>query len=590
VLLARRHDLGELALSCDNTNTLLPYIDLVNEILEDAIEPPTPITLHNAIEADLVAGKIKQTVLNELIAKNIPVSANATVYDPDIRNQWFIIDQEHAYKIFKTGSLLQLLPSRQTFLSAAELRANPAYINENTYEKLRSEVFPFTLPFDLWCLQTRTYLEHLGISQPQLFELFQQRKIINGAATLIPNHLQIDCARINISEIERKIILGESVNKQPWDFWGLNERENNILDPGNPADPTKNITGTWIAVLSHAHVMLHRTGLTYTELLQLLDVKYINPTGNVSINTPTSDCDISKFIIQNLTEEILNRIHRFIRLWRKSDCTMWELDMLLPNVHPDLSSIDKRITEEILQDISQINHLRKQFSIDWRILYSFYNNIDHNVYLNHAKEGAPAIQTLYRKLFHNKVVEANTIFPETPNEINGTIADKTPGILAAFRLKENDLNLILEDLNFTPISTLNWDVLSKIYRITVLANILNLTTDSFLKLKKLWVEDSSVVSPRQRDPFATPADTLSFAKLVKKISYSEFSILELNYLLTSHDTNPNIALGNKAIIGIIQSVREELQKIQDATCKKTEETSEDYVRHKLTSARRKERI
>ncbi|MEL7159257.1 MAG: Tc toxin subunit A, partial [Bacteroidota bacterium] len=40
VLLARRPDLGEIELSCENTNTLLPYIDLVNEILEDVVAPP----------------------------------------------------------------------------------------------------------------------------------------------------------------------------------------------------------------------------------------------------------------------------------------------------------------------------------------------------------------------------------------------------------------------------------------------------------------------------------------------------------------------------------------------------------------------
>ena len=34
---ARRPDLQELALSCANTNTTLPYIDIVNEILESYV-------------------------------------------------------------------------------------------------------------------------------------------------------------------------------------------------------------------------------------------------------------------------------------------------------------------------------------------------------------------------------------------------------------------------------------------------------------------------------------------------------------------------------------------------------------------------
>ena len=43
VLLERRPDMGEIELSCENTNTPLPYIDLVNEILEDTVSPPISI-------------------------------------------------------------------------------------------------------------------------------------------------------------------------------------------------------------------------------------------------------------------------------------------------------------------------------------------------------------------------------------------------------------------------------------------------------------------------------------------------------------------------------------------------------------------
>lgn len=41
LLFARRPDINTLQLSCENTNTTLPYIDLVNELLEDAVSPGT---------------------------------------------------------------------------------------------------------------------------------------------------------------------------------------------------------------------------------------------------------------------------------------------------------------------------------------------------------------------------------------------------------------------------------------------------------------------------------------------------------------------------------------------------------------------
>ncbi|HEX7438728.1 MAG TPA: neuraminidase-like domain-containing protein, partial [Caldimonas sp.] len=46
VLLARRADIQYIALGCENTDVTLPYIDIVNELLEGAIAPPaTPATL-----------------------------------------------------------------------------------------------------------------------------------------------------------------------------------------------------------------------------------------------------------------------------------------------------------------------------------------------------------------------------------------------------------------------------------------------------------------------------------------------------------------------------------------------------------------
>lgn len=595
VLLERRPDLGEIELSCENTNTPLPYIDLVNEVLEDAYLRPTPVILDAEIEKDLKAGKkIEQTVLKELTVKGLPISDEAEVYAPDSQKQWAIRDQQHAYKVFKTGTTLHILPTKQTHLSAAELRANPEYTNIDAYKKLAKEIFPLNLPFDLWSLQTRTYLQHLGVSQPRLFELFQQKPA--DKITLSPSDLQIDCAWLGITEQERKIITGTLTGtltgKQPWEFWGLKEDYNDIPNPGNPADSTKNVSGGWKEVLSHVNIMLHRSGLTYKELLQLLEMKYINPTGNIVVDTPgsnTADCDISKFLICNLIEDPLNplnKIHRFIRLWRKLDCAMWEVDLLL-DTSSNPAVIDRQLTDAVLRDISGMSRLRDRFAIDWRTAYSLYHNIDHNLYVDWSSPGAPPVQTLYQRLFGNKLVDAVTTFHESPAFITGTIAGKFSGIIAAFRIKESDLTLILrddlkidvtQDPNTLDLSSIGggdnaktnwWFVLSKIYRITLLAKGLGLTVDAFLRLKRLYGQD----------PFANPAATLAFAKLADKVSNSGFSVPELDYLLAHpYISSSGVALDDKTITSTLKTIREGLQKIDDEIRLKTEETPEAYVK------------
>ena len=37
LLFERRSDLGNILLNCENTNTVIPYLDIVNEVLENAI-------------------------------------------------------------------------------------------------------------------------------------------------------------------------------------------------------------------------------------------------------------------------------------------------------------------------------------------------------------------------------------------------------------------------------------------------------------------------------------------------------------------------------------------------------------------------
>ncbi len=101
-LAGRRPDLQYIKLSCENTNTPLPYVDLVNEILETYVALGRP---------DATAAK-------------------------------------------DTGDS-----------TANELTANPQFTNEDAYLKLKAQVYPLTLPFDRSLEVVRTYLEHLGSSR-----------------------------------------------------------------------------------------------------------------------------------------------------------------------------------------------------------------------------------------------------------------------------------------------------------------------------------------------------------------------------------------------------------------------------------------
>ena len=115
VFKSRRPDLWHLKLNCTNTNTELPYIDLVNEILESYVD----------------YGSIDWRAAN-----NTPTDA-----DPN------------------------------------ELLVNPEYTNASAYAALKSAVYPPSLPFDMPLEVSRSYLNFLGGSRDAVMKTFQRRNI-----------------------------------------------------------------------------------------------------------------------------------------------------------------------------------------------------------------------------------------------------------------------------------------------------------------------------------------------------------------------------------------------------------------------------
>jgi hypothetical protein len=113
-LTTRRPDLTQILLTCKNTNTPLPYIDLVNELLEYAIAPILPVTVNG-----------------------IPT-----------------------------------YPQYQTTNSADELLAYPEHVDTAAYDRLKTATSAFNLPLDLPLEETRLYLDKLGVKRSSLMELY----------------------------------------------------------------------------------------------------------------------------------------------------------------------------------------------------------------------------------------------------------------------------------------------------------------------------------------------------------------------------------------------------------------------------------
>jgi peptidoglycan hydrolase-like protein with peptidoglycan-binding domain len=79
-LLSRRPDLADLHLSCENTNTEMPYVDLVLELLENAVALPSDdIPLAASAITALEQGRVPSAVRNELTKTAIAIGDQLTV-------------------------------------------------------------------------------------------------------------------------------------------------------------------------------------------------------------------------------------------------------------------------------------------------------------------------------------------------------------------------------------------------------------------------------------------------------------------------------------------------------------------------------
>ncbi|MEQ1844079.1 MAG: neuraminidase-like domain-containing protein [Nitrospira sp.] len=110
VLVERRPDLSHIALTCENTHTALPYIDIVNEILEYYV----------------ANGKLEEEAAHD------------------------------------TGEA-----------TTAELLAEPQNVIRGAYDKLREARYPLTLPLDLWIETVRQFCDYFETPLARVLEVFR---------------------------------------------------------------------------------------------------------------------------------------------------------------------------------------------------------------------------------------------------------------------------------------------------------------------------------------------------------------------------------------------------------------------------------
>ncbi len=182
VLDSRRPDIRHLLLNCPNTDTELPYIDLVNELLADKISPPpsASTTLTSAITGS---------------QNSIPVTSDAGFPSPNFyisigsevllvtavggggNTTWTVSRGQqgttpasalNGAAVTLTSTINPLWKQTSADLTAAQLSAAPEYFNQAAYLTLFGASYPQSLPYSAGLDELRTYLQQWNLPLWQL--------------------------------------------------------------------------------------------------------------------------------------------------------------------------------------------------------------------------------------------------------------------------------------------------------------------------------------------------------------------------------------------------------------------------------------
>ncbi len=531
MLARRRPDLLHLPLTCENTNTIIPYIDLANEVMEY-------YTVHDSLTN---------------------------------------------YQGHDTGDA-----------TPEELRAAPQKTNAGAYGKLAAAKYPFTLPYHQPLDVIRTYSDHLGVSRHGVMKAVnptpnattaqaiaaesvrvaqEEHRILaghdfaatadatalhlyygygaanqlNGAAK-VPEFLHRSGLRyVDLVEVVKtqfinpyqdelqtlqKIFAGKALTSTT--FGQLVKIESGTLNPANDLN---------IAAALAAYNVSSGPPVTAADFDLRIKDNLDNIRKVLTLFEPDSKCDLEttrlrtiQSIVSNsadpgISNELWSKLHRFIRLWRKLGWTIHEVDLMLAALgENDITPLTIRKLEHVLELKAVTKLPVNQLAALWGAIETY---------------GA---KSLYRKLFLGTGRQVDDAFkPDGWGQVlqdgNEKLANHRSAIVGAFRLRDVDLEAILKtarvidngqpraiDFDNDPLTLGN---LTTIYRYALLAKATKLRVVDLVTLIDLFGATPFSTWDVQAGAFngTDPAATFAFHELATSVQETGFKASVLEYIL-----------------------------------------------------------
>jgi hypothetical protein len=510
VLKRRRSDLVEVVLTCDNTNTQLPYVDIVNELLETLVVPDwfKPFDLPAATAGALTNGQVSSAVRQAFVesSNGIALSRDAVAYPLRTATAavktWHLIDGSILYVIRRNGTAPRVeIAAFQTAGAQEELRAAPQHSIPSAYRRLEQQVHPWTMPFSLAWSEVTEYLARLEVGPGEILDAFAPASTPSSSLT---NPFESQDANagafLGLSPVDFQIIAGQKTagsgpitlggpNDYPEDFWGL---ARGVVQTIRDWDGTT-VLAPWDVAIFRVPWFLELSGLSYVELLELLGSYFLNPAtatgpGGRQLFIASRDgsdpatCELAKLELQGIPTNggvaLAAKIHRFVRLRRRLGWSVADLDRVLVAIGS--TAMDR----EALVAVSMVERLRRRTGLEIRELSGWLGTIDHDRYYDVSGDEPAPLPSFYDEVFRiPDALEPGSPFVEDAAALSDSIGSNHIRVAARLGITEPDLDLFRNDgriLASADRNSLNLTTLSALSRYASFARWASLDADELI--------------------------------------------------------------------------------------------------------------
>ncbi|MDQ6673111.1 MAG: hypothetical protein M3069_20615, partial [Chloroflexota bacterium] len=283
--------------------------------------------------------------------------------------------------------------------------------------------------------------------------------------------------------------------------------------------------------------------ITYESLLELLEVVWVRAGGAATTVVGVDDtCDASVQTLAPLDATRLDRMHRFLRLWRHAGWKMWELDLLLQSASVGNNALDAAgfaalFNFRVLQDATHL-------TVDEQL--ALFQDIDLGT---HREPDGSTASSLYRRLFLAPAIASDPDLMAIQAGVAVTdpiLQNHLPAIQAALQISTADANTLFALTN----GQLTLANLSLVYRTITLARVASLSLSELLAIAPRTTSGSLVAA------FASPAATSAFLGQLKAVQQSGFSVDALVYQLTPPPWATTTGITDADIVSTMTVVRQ----------------------------------